>query len=358
MTANSSENAALRRWLSGTRRKVLGGLLAVLLAAAAGVGVWRSTSGLPEDAAFAYGDQVVTTRELDRRAQALEALYGIVAPEPRAEADRFRRDLAKSVAVSQILDDAARERDIRIADKQARDVLDRYIATQFGDGGRQAFVRALGNVGTSETAVLDEVKRQLAVGRLMAQVVGEAAVDDAALRRAFAERKATLGVPERRVVRNIVVASRQDAADALRRLRAGESFAAVASASSLDASTKGSGGLLGELAREQLEEPVAEQVFGTPSGGVFGPVQGRYGWNVGRVDAVRPPVEARFGDVREELRETLRAEDSLRRWRDWLGERIRSAEVTYAEAYRPADPDSAPVTGQGPGVPGVDGPPR
>lgn len=330
------------------RRRGLLAAALVVLAVAAGVLVWRQATSLPDDAAFAIGDQVVTREGLDQRALSLRALYGVERPKDSAKLDAFRRDLAKSVAVSMILDQEARQRGIVVADKKARDVLDRYISAQFGDEGRQAFIASLGNVGTSEPAVLEEIKRQLAVGRLMDEVVGKVSIGDSALRSAFDERKAELGAPERRVVRNIVLASRQDALDALRALRADAPIATVVAERSLDGSTRDSGGLLGELGRDQFERAVGDAVFGAEAGGFYGPVKGQFGWNVGRVDRVRPPAPARFADVQAALQETLVGEESLRRWRDWLGERIRAAEVEYAPEFQPADPDAPPAV---PGTP-------
>lgn len=333
---------------------LLASVVGLVLAMLVGAAVWVR-AGLPDGAAFGYGDRVVTIDELDRRARSLKALYGVEAPTDPAKIDGFRRDLAKSVAVGMILDEAASERGIVIAGKQARDVLDRYITAQFGDGGREAFVQSLGNVGTSEREVLDEIKRQLAVGRLMEQVVGKASIGDDRLRGAFAKRKAELGVPERRVVRNIVLGSEHEAKDVLGRLRAGADIKRIAAEYSLDASTKQSGGLLGELTREQLEGPVGDAVFETSAHKAYGPVKGEFGWNVGRVDRVLPPEPAEFGAVRDSLRETLRAEESLDRWRDWLAERIRAAEVDYAPDYLPADPDAPPAV-NAPGPPSARAP--
>ncbi|MGH3451302.1 MAG: hypothetical protein ACRDQW_11380 [Haloechinothrix sp.] len=38
------------------------------------------------------------------------------------------------------------------------------------------------------------------------------------------------------------------------------------------------------------------------------------------------------------------AEASLAAWRSWLGKRIADADVRYADAYRPTDPDAPPET--------------
>lgn len=339
------------KWLPSSRRgrRILAGAVALVIGAAAATLIWVRLSELPEGAAFAFGDHLVTRADLDKRSQALEALYGVVAPEDPAKRDAFRRDLAKSVAVSMILDDAAKQRRIVVADKQARDVLDRYVTSQFGGDGRAAFARALGNVGTSERAVLEEIKRQLAVGRLMDQVVGDVSIDHDVLQAAFAKRKAELGVPERRAVRNIVVSRGSEAREVLGLLRSGLSFEKVAAARSLDGSTRESGGRLGELSRDQLEPAVADAVFGVDEGQLYGPVKGEFGWNVGRVDRVEPPEPARYDDVEKTLKQTLTSEESLRRWREWLAQRIREAGVSYAEEFQPADPDAPPTLSGRPG---------
>ena len=345
---------------SGRGRAFVVGVVALVLVLGGGTAGWQ-LSGLPENAAFAYGDRVVSQDELDARVQSLRALYGVEPPADASKLDGFRRDVAKSVAVSMILDRAGEDRKIVVSDKQARDVLDRYVAGQFGEGGRDEFVRALGNVGTSERAVLDEIKRQIAVGRLMDQVIGEVSISDDDLRREFDNRKQHLGVPERRVVRNLVVGSEQEGNGVLEELKAGTPIETVAAARSLDASSKKAGGMLGELTRDQLEGPVADAAFAAPQGGVYGPVPGRFGWNVGRIDQVLHPVPPEFAQVRDSLRQTLQTERSLQRWREWLSEQIRSADVEYAPNYQPANPYAAPdanTSGKPGSAPGTGAQPR
>ncbi|WP_214366562.1 peptidyl-prolyl cis-trans isomerase [Pseudonocardia sp. H11422] len=319
-------------------------VVAALIAGLGGVAWWQ-LRGLPEDAAFRYDGRVFTAEELDQRVEALRALYGVTPPSDPAQADGFRRDVAKSVALSEILDRAAADRQIVVADKQVSDTLDRYIEQQFGAGGREPFVRALGNVGTSETAVRDEIRRQLAVGRLMQQVVGRVTVPDDELRAVFEERKDRLGTPERRVLRNIVVANEQDATAALDALRSGTPIEEVAAQRSLDVSTRQTGGLLDPLARADLEQPVGDVAFAAPAGGLYGPAQGQHGWNVGRVESVEPFVPATFEQVADGLRRAVEVERTVAIWRDWLAGQIRDADVEYAADFQPADPDTPPSIG-------------
>jgi peptidyl-prolyl cis-trans isomerase C len=343
----AADGAGVRRRL---RLPVSGGRLVAavvvvaLLVAASGVFWWRATA-LPADAAYRLDGRVVTVDELDQRLVALRALYGVEAPDDPAAADGFRRDLARSVVLSDILDREAADRAIVVADKQVTDTRDRYIEEQFGAGGREAYVQALANVGTSDAAVLDEIRRQLTVGRLMEAVVGRIEISDDELRAAYEERQGRLGTPERRTLRNIVVETEQEARLVVDELRAGTPFEQVAAARSRDASTRESGGLLGELGRAELEGPVGEAAFAVAPGELYGPVQGQFGWNVGRVDAVTPFVPAGFDQVAEGLRQALEVERGIAVWRDWIADRLRDADVDYAEEYRPADPDAPPPFG-------------
>ena len=314
-------------------------IIATIVAALVAV-VTLTRDEVPKDAAFVYGDRVVTKAELNKRIDALRALYGIRAPKSAKDRDGFRRSAAKSYAVTLILDRQAREMGVRVSEKKARDLLDRFIDTQFGN--RDAFIEALGNVGTSEQAVLDEIRRQGVTIELRTKVVGDVAISDAFLRSSFQRRKAQLATPEQRRLNNIVVPSKKEAQRVAERLAAGESTEAIAAEVSIDESTRSTGGDLGNLAAEQLEDPVAKAAFAAREGQVYGPVKGSHGWNVGIVRSINPPKPAAFADVKDAFRSQLQREQEVRKWSQWLGKVIREADVKYADAYRPSDPDAPP----------------
>lgn len=349
LEADETGEGRVRGWGSlvpGSRRakSLLSVVLVLVLGAGVGSLIWLRSTSLPEDAAFAYGDRVVTVDELDARVQVLRALYGVEPPSNPARREAFRGDVAKSMALSMILDRSAAEHHIVIADRQARDVLDRFIAERYG-GSRYRFVQALGNVGTAEHEVIEEIKRQIAVGELMDKVVGQVRISDDQLRSAFEKRSEEMGLPERRVLRNIVVASEQAARAVFEQLRNGVPFERVAVQRSLDASTKRTGGLLGALSREQLEHSVGRAAFAVQAGEFYGPVRSRHGWNIGRVERILPPAPPQFDQVRKQLENTLKAEESLRRWRSWLSEQLRRAEIEYSDNYRPTHPAAPPGAG-------------
>ncbi len=324
-----------RRWL----------LAGVVVVVAIVVGVLVATRpSVPADAAFVYGDQVVTKSDLDKRIDTLRALYGITEPKSAKERDTFRRSAAKSFAVTLILDHEARKLDIRISEKKTRDLLDRLIESQFGT--RDEFVQVLGNVGTSERAVLTEIRRQAATVEMRRKIVGKITVNDAALKAAFERRKADLAVPEQRRLQNIVVPTRAEAASVAARLRAGAPAAALASEVSLDEATRASGGDLGFLGQGDLENAVGRAAFSVGKGEVYGPAKGDHGWNVGVVADIRAPQPANFAVMGESFRTQLIQEQESARWSTWLTKVIRTADIRYAKAFRPAHPDAPPPLGQ------------
>lgn len=323
-------------------------VVALLLLAGAGTGgfVWWKSTTLPDGAAFAVGDRVVMQPELQQRIDTMRALYGVEAPAGDPERmDDYRRAAAKSYAVAMVLTAEAKEMGVAISDKSARATLDGYISRQFGPGqqGRGGFVTALGNVGASEDDVLAEIKQQLAVSKLFERVTRDVTVSEPELREAFPEFKDRLGVPEQRRLSNIVVDSRERAAELVTRLEDSADFATLAGQYSLDGSTRDKGGSLGLVAESELEPGYGKAAFGAADGAVYGPVQTQHGWNVGQVDAVKPGTPARFGEVTEQLRVLVKYDEQLARWQQWLADALQSADIRYADAYRPDDPLSVPT---------------
>lgn len=340
-------------------------LVALVLLGATGF-FWLRWGDVPEGVAYRVADEEVTVQQLDLEVETLRALYGLQPPAGGPELDEFRRDMAQASAVGLMLENEAAARGITISDKVAGDLLTRYVNEFFGDGStaRDNFIQALGNVGTSERAVLGELKRQLAVRQLFDEITNGVSVGDQELRDAFEQRKEELVTPERRELRNIVVSTREDADRVMADLGSGLPFAQLATERSLDTSTKNQGGSLGAITADQLEPAYADAAFGAPPAGVFGPVETRFGWNVGTVERVLPPTPAVFADVSEQLRQAVGLEKASGVWSNWLGQRIQDADVRYADAYRPDNPDALPseslqpATAPGRQQPGPQAPPN
>lgn len=325
-------------------------LMIVVGTAAVALGWHPWADELPEDAAFVVGDEVVTVTELDRRNDSLRALYGVQEPLDDKGRESFRRQAAKSMAISMVLDRAVAEASIEVPDTEVDRAFAAFIDSQF-DGDQQAFVDSLGSVSSSEGAVRDEIRRQLELRRLLDEIADRVEVSAADVQAAFAERRPSLDTPEKRTVSNIVLATRREAVQARRRLDAGTGVARLAAAVSIDAGTRDKGGALGDVARAELVPAVGAAVFRTRVGQPYGPVRGPQGWNVGVVTRVLAPAPATLPAVREELQAALLSEEAQRQWTEWLEQELRDAGIEYADEYQPSDPygvtawEEAGVTG-------------
>ncbi len=326
------------------RGQVFGiGALSALVATSAIQLAVHHAEGLPAGAAFRIGGAVTSVAELDRREHLLEALYGVSRPTDRTAADQYDRQVAKAIAVSDILQDAAAKRGIVIADKAAGDQLDKVIQ-QSDPSGREDFVQKLGALGLSENDVLTEIKRQLSNAQLFDQVTKPAKqVTDQDVTAYYNAHKGQIATPEQRHLANIVVSTQAEASRILTEAKSGTDFATLAQRNSLDQSTTGNGGDLGILTADKLDAGYAKAAFAAPVKGFFGPVQTQYGWNVGEVIAVQAGQPLTLGQARSALKTQLQDAADLDVWKSWLTGQITAAHVLYAPAYRPAHPDEAPA---------------
>lgn len=346
MTTRLQNLRRLPAVIAGSRRAQILTTVLVTLAVAGGLAplALAKMNRLPDDAVFRLDDRVVTEADLEARVKVLGALYGIRRPTEGKKLDSFNRDAAKAMAVSLVIDEEADARGIAVSDKQLQQELQRLISNEYGEGGREEFVTALGQEGASEADVLDELERQRRIGELFAEVTKDAVggVTDEFVRGYYRDHPDEMVSSPARRLRNVVVSTRAEALQIARQARAGSPFPQLARRHSLDESTRNDGGALGMVTPAMLDQSYARVAFSSRRGEVFGPVQTEHGWNVGQVLEVVPAQRLTFEEIAPRLKETLATDAAVSAWRDWLIELLRAAEVEYDEDYEPSDPLEPP----------------
>jgi hypothetical protein len=120
-----------------------------------------------------------------------------------------------------------------------------------------------------------------------------------------------------------IAAARARAEELLRRVRAGESFEAVARASSEDPGSAPSGGDLGWNPRGRLVEEFERAIFGARSVGVIpAVVETQFGFHVIRVDGMRAAGDVPEAEARLEVAESLLRAATLQATQDALAAQI------------------------------------
>ncbi|MCU1366570.1 MAG: PpiC-type peptidyl-prolyl cis-trans isomerase [Aeromicrobium sp.] len=315
---------------------VVAGVVVFVLSASQAV--YAHITALPDDAVMRVNGREVSVSALDRRIDVLAAIYGVTAPNGGAKLADFRRAAAKSMAVSLVLEHAAKDEGIVIARKTVDDELTKIIDGQ-PNGDRASFVSFLGEKGLKEADVLDELERTRATQQLYTKVTAKVVpATEADARKEYDSRRDQMTSAERRRLANIVVKTKAEADDVISRLKSGHSFRAIAKSTSLDSSTSDKGGDLGQdVMQSDLETGYGNAAFSAAKGEVFGPVQTDSGWNVGQVVSVKKGKPLSFADVKATLVSALTGQRQLKVWTAWLNDRIDDAGIEYADVFRPKD---------------------
>ena len=163
---------------------------------------------------------------------------------------------------------------------------------------------------------------------------------DASLQKYFDAHKADFG---ENCVSHILVKSKPEADAALARLKAGQDFAAVAKAVSIDTGSGAEGGDLGCNPKGAFVEGFDKAASELPVGQLSDPVQTQYGYHI---ILVTDRKQASFDSAKEQVRAALNAE-AQGTFRSFLQEAVGSAKVTVDRRYGTFAP---PATNQAPEV--------
>ncbi|MFS3130226.1 peptidyl-prolyl cis-trans isomerase [Nocardioides sp. Bht2] len=316
------------------------GLVIAVLAVIAGA-VWFfgfRDAPLDDDVVVQYGDDVVKVDDFQDRSAALIAIHALQVPGDAGAQEVFRRQMAKSIAISEVLDAAAEKRGITVPEGAEQKTLDELLTRL--KTTPEKFASYLDQSGATQEQVLVELRRQLIAQQLYQDVTAKIEpVDEDELRTAFDSASGHLATPEKRVVSSIVVKDKKSAQQVLAQLRGGASFEKLAKKRSIDTATAAQGGVLGEFAKKDLEEAYAELAFAAKAGALFGPVKTWSGWHVGRVDKVIAAKNPTFAEAKEGLRKQVEERRGVDLWEDWLGKQLKDADLRYGDDYRPASPN-------------------
>jgi peptidyl-prolyl cis-trans isomerase D len=139
-------------------------------------------------------------------------------------------------------------------------------------------------------------------------LIGEIAVEDDRLRRAYDERLDEFSTPEKRHLQQIVVADQESAERVHRRLVDGGEFMTVAgetdgvNADSVE---------LGLVGRSDLAVPeLATAAFALAEGAISEPVSSPFGWHIVRIQQIQPAKQQSFEEVRATLHQSLAREQA------------------------------------------------
>jgi hypothetical protein len=177
-----------------------------------------------------------------------------------------------------------------------------------------------------------------AVARLMTEVVRPAAVSDDEVAAYYQTHAAELAVAETVTLRQIVVATLNEARDVRRRLARNPTSFEVIARSQSKGEEAGAGGYMGPFQRGQLPPELEAAAFALPEGGTSEPVQTGLGYHVLRVESRQPARAPTLDEARERIRAHLTSAKRAEAERAFVAEVLARAKVNHEAALRPYPP--------------------
>jgi peptidyl-prolyl cis-trans isomerase C len=214
------------------------------------------------------------------------------------------------------------ERKMMLAEAQRRRIkiglveINNRIATLHRENGEDV-KETLSRLGIDFEKWKSDIWEELMIERLLARdVYRRVAVSPAEVRRYYREHPAEFEKPEQVRVRQIVLATEDDAKKALELVRQGKDFAAVAREKSTAPEAE-KGGDLGYFAEGEMPAEF-NVVFGMQKGGVSGIVKSPYGYHIFKLEDRRRAGKIGLDEAYKGIAEKLRHEKEDKRYRQWL----------------------------------------
>lgn len=158
------------------------------------------------------------------------------------------------------------------------------------------------------TTRLELLRQEALASTYLRDNIKKPAIDDATLRAEYDKLKQRLGTKEYNV-RQIAVATEEEAKALITQLSKGSDFAALAKEKSIDQVTKDKGGSIGWVIPAEMRRPFGNIIDSLPKGlYTTVPVQTAGGWVILKIDDIRDKEPPTFEKVKDQLALQLQQE--------------------------------------------------
>jgi foldase protein PrsA len=196
-------------------------------------------------------------------------------------------------------------------------VSDKEVRKQFAKIKNQQFPRVaeyekfLATTGQSTSDLLLRVKLNMLSSKIQEKVAKQKhTVTKAEIEKYYNENKQRFGQPEKRSVEIILTKTEPAAKKAKQEVESGKSFASVAKATSIDPTSKASGGLLSEVIKGQQEKALDEALFSASPNVLSGPLKTPFGYYIYRVKSATPGTQQSLAQAESSIKAQLTATQS------------------------------------------------
>ncbi len=249
---------------------------------------------------------------------------GVPKPDPKAlkaqcvqEYTGLRDQTLQFLISSQWLTQEAAKRKITASDKE--------VQTTFQQQKKQSFPKEadyqkfLQTSGQSETDLLYRVKLSVLTNKLQQSIVkNKATVTDAQITDYYNKNKQRFAQPETRDLEVVLATKKPKAEAALKAVKSGQKWAAVAKKYSTDSASKSQGGKLPGVTKGQQEKTFDAAIFSAQKGKILGPIKTQFGFYVFRVTKITPAKQQTLDQVKTTIKNLLQSQGQQKALNDFV----------------------------------------
>lgn len=281
------------------------------------------------------GDRIITRSQYDARLRdGFAELERTVPPqEVTARKQELKRTLINEMLSELLIKDRADRIGLSVTPNEVKEAVERLKA-QYGIDSDERFNESLKSSGLTRPEMEGRLRDTLLTNKVFSRELrSRQDLSDKELRERYEREKEQYRLPERARLREIVLvvpdgadqstaqAISQKAETIAESAKASADFAAVARESS-DSPSKEQGGEIGVVSRGEMQPALDAAVFNATAGSVVGPIQGRSGFHIVKVEERLPSEIPSFDSIKERLRKEADEETFQRDYKSYI-ERLR-----------------------------------
>ena len=313
--------------------------LAVLTVVAAGCG---GTDEVPPDAVAVVDGTPISKSTLDELLTRTKKTYSAQKRQfPKAGTSEYQALQTQAVAFLVQRAEYAREADklgVKVTDAQIQQKVDGVKKQYFG-GNEKKFEAGLKAQSYTLAALRDDARAQLVSEGIYKDITGNAKISDAEAQQYYDQNIDRYKVAESRVVRHILVKTKDEADQIRSEIENGADFATLAKEKSQDPGSKDQGGKL-TVSKGQTVAPFDKAAFSLDTNQLSEPVKTQYGYHL-----IQPLTDVKkgrvtpFTEVRTQIKSQLMQQKQGNVVSQWVSkvEKEYKGKVSYATGYEPPD---------------------
>lgn len=191
-------------------------------------------------------------------------------------------------------------------------------------GSEENLNQALESYGMTKEDLIKDIDFNLKLTKLLEPQIK---VTDEEIKQTFDSYKDSFNTPEQVRASVILVATEEEAKDIITQLKGGTDFAELAKSKSLDTVTKDKGGDTDFFGRGEQEEAIENAAFKLKKDEISEPVKTSQGYEVIKLTDRKEAHEATLEEKKEEIRESLVAQQVSQLTGTWLEEKKSKATI-------------------------------